>query len=250
MVILLSTGSVKTFCYFVSISVCITFLYYCLSLSSLQKVSSLQSQLLSRAQQLHQEVETYDQQLSEVTHSLEQVRKWRGDVINKKIYARREAASAHARVKVLLERRREMGRQLRLRKRELSFLQRLQGQLRESEEEEKEREELREVLMYKDVEVRQLQEQLREVEKELGCAREEARSLREELQRVTVELAEKSARVQELERTREELKESVNWQRKLVEMSLIQSTAAASSKEALFREIKVPMSLICSQVLF
>ena len=73
---------------------CITFLYYCLS--SLQKVSSLQSQLLSRAQQLHQEVEAYDQHLSEVNHSLEQARKWRGDVTNKRIYARREAASAHA----------------------------------------------------------------------------------------------------------------------------------------------------------
>ena len=206
-------------------------------------MSSLQSQLLSRAQQLHQEVETYDHRLSEVTHSLEQARKWRGDVTNKRIYARREAASAHARVKVLLERRREMGRQLQLRKRELSFLQQLQGQLKESEEGKREREELREVLMYKDVEVRQLQEQLREVEKELGCSKEEARSWREELQRVTVELAEKSARVQELERARDKLEESVNWQRKLVEMSLIQSTAAASSKEALLREIKVPMTL-------
>ena len=90
-------------------------------------MSSLQSQLLSCAQQLHQEVETYDQHLSEVTHSLEQARKWRGDVTNKRIYARREAASAHARVKVLLERRKEMGRQLQLRKRELSYLQQLQG---------------------------------------------------------------------------------------------------------------------------
>ena len=184
-------------------------------------------------------METYDQQLSEVTHSLEQARKWRGDVTNKRIYARCEAASAHARVKVLLEKRKEMGRQLQLRKKELNFLQQLQGQLRESEEGKREREELREVLMHKDAEVRQLQEQLSEVEKELKCAREEACSLREELQRVTVELVEKSARVQELERARDKLEESVNWQRKLVEMSLIQSTAAASSNEALLREIKV-----------
>ena len=190
-------------------------------------------------------METYDQRLSEVTHSLEQARKWRENVTNKRIYAKREAASAHARVKVLLERRKEMGRQLQLRKRELKFLQQLQGQLTESEEGKREKEELREVLMHKDVEVRQLQEQLREVEKELGCAREEAHSLREELRRVTVELADKSARVQELERTRDKLEESVNWQRKLVEMSLIQSTAAASSNEALLREIKVLTPFIC-----
>ena len=187
-------------------------------------------------------METYDQRLSEVTHSLEQARKWRGDVTNKRIYARREAASAHVRVKVLLEKRKEMGRQLQLRKKELNFLKQVEGQLRESEEGKREREELREVLMHKDVEVRQLQEQLREVEKELKCAREEACSLREELQRVTVELVEKSARVQELERARDKLEESVNWQRKLVEMSLIQSTA--SSNEALLREIKVYLRLL------
>ena len=100
-------------------------------------------------------METYDQRLSEVTHSLEQARKWRVDITNKKIYARREAASAHVRVKVLLEKRKEMGRQLQLRKKELSFLQQLQGQLRESEEGKREREELRDVLMHKDVELRQ-----------------------------------------------------------------------------------------------
>ena len=137
-----------------------------------------------------------------------------------------------------------------MRKKELNFLKQLQGQLRESEKEKREKDDLREVLMHKNAEMRQLQEQLSEVEKELGCAREKACSLRKELERVTVELAEKSARVQEPERAREELKESVNWQRKLVEMSLMQSTAAASSKEALLREIKVLMSYICGKVLF
>ena len=121
MVILLSTGTAEALCYFVSVYISFDHPRVCLSLSSLQKVSPLQSQLLSHAQQLHQEVETYDQRLSEVTHSLEQARKWRGDVTNKTIYVRREAASAHAKVKVLLEKRKEMGRQLQLRKRELSF---------------------------------------------------------------------------------------------------------------------------------
>ena len=66
---------------------------------------------------------------------------------------------------------------------------------------------------------------------------------------MTVELAEKSARVQELERTRDKLEESMNWQKKLVEVSLIQSTAA-SSNEALLREIKVLTFSICRKILF
>ena len=214
------------------------------SVSSLQKVSSLQYQLLGHAQQLHQELDAYDQRLSEVTHSLEQAKKWRGAVMNKRIYARREAASAHARMKLLVEKKKNMGRQLQLRQSELGFLQQLQEKLREGEKGKREKEELREVLMHKDVEVRQLLEQLREMEKEWLFAREEAQRLREELLKVTVELAEKSARVQELERAREELKESVNWQRKLVEMALMQSTAAANSKKALLREIKVLTFLI------
>ena len=42
-----------------------------------------------------------------------------------------------------------------------------------------------------------------------------------------------------VERVRDNLEDSVNWQRKLVEMLLIQSTAAASSKGDLLKEIKV-----------
>ena len=47
--------------------------------------------------------------------------------------------------------------------------------------------------MRKDSEVRQFQDQLREVERNLECARKEAQSLGEELQWVTVELADKLA---------------------------------------------------------
>ena len=150
------------------------------------------------------------------------------------------------RVKILLEKKSEVERQLKLRQSELRFLQQLQGHLRGSEDGgwDREGEELGKVLIQKDKEVRRLQEQLSEVEKELECAREEAHSLRVKLKRVTGELEEKSARVQKLERTADELKERVSWQRKLVEMSLILSTAAAISKETLLREIKVFTYLI------
>ena len=216
----------------------------------MQKVSSLQSELLDRAQQLHYKVEADEQQLCEVTNLLAQATQLSVASSNKRIFTKHQVTTAHERVKMLLEKKNQVERQLKLRQSELRFLQQLQGYLIESEDRgwDGEGEELGEVLIQKDEEVRQLQEQLREVEKELGCAREEALSLREELQRVTVELAEKSARVQELERAREELEESVNWQRKLVEVSLIQSTAAASSKEALLREIKVLAYLISGEI--
>lgn len=167
----------------------------------------------------------------------------RGATTNKCLHARQQATSAHMRVKVLLERKNEVERQLQLRQKELNFLEQLQGQLREKEEIEREGEELKEVLILKGAEVRQLQEQLREVEKKLEIAKNETGSMREEVQRLTVELAEKSARVEELEKAREMLNGIVEWQRNIIEMPLKQSTACASSKKALLTD-KVTLRLV------
>ena len=52
-----------------------------------------------------------------------------------------------------------------------------------------------------------------------------------------MELEEKSARVRELEREKDKLEGYLDWERRRVDMLLIQSTA--SSKEALLKEIKV-----------
>ena len=110
---------------------------------SLQKVSSLQSQLLDRAQLLNQELEGNEQRLSKINHALEQATKLRESARNKRLHTRQEADSTYVRVKVLLERKKEVERQLELRQREQKFLQRLQGQQRDREEEEREREELK-----------------------------------------------------------------------------------------------------------
>lgn len=195
--------------------------------------------MLSRVQQLQQKFEADEKQLSEVTQFFEQAVILRGAACNKHLHARQQATSAHTRVKVLLERKNEMEMQLHLRWKELNFLEQLQEQLKEKEEMEREKEQLKEVLLHKGAEVRQLQEHLREVEKKLEIAKEMTCSLRKEVQRLTVELAEKSARVEELEKAKEELKASMEWERNMMEKSLMQSTAAASSKEALFRELKV-----------
>ena len=80
-------------------------------------MSSLQSQLLDRAQQLNQELEEDDQQLSMINHALEQAIKLRVSARNKRLHTRQEADSAYVRVKVLLERRKEVERQLQLRQR-------------------------------------------------------------------------------------------------------------------------------------
>ena len=202
-------------------------------------MSSLQSKLLGHAQKLNQELEVDDEHLTEINHALEQAAKCRVSARSKQLQTRQEVDDAYVRVKVLLERRKGVEKQLQIRQRELRFLQQFQEQQREREEE-RESEELKAVLMSKDAEVRQLQDQLGEVQGELACAREETHSLREELQRVTAVLAEKSAELQQLEWAKAMLEIYLDRETKKVEMSLIQ--CAASSKEALQREIKV---LVC-----
>lgn len=170
--------------------------------------------------------------------------------MSKKISAKHKAVGAYSKVKILLERKKAVGKQLQMRQRELKFLQQLERQLREREEVgrdreegEREKEDLREILVFKDAEVRDVQKQLREVEKELGCVIEEACSLRKELQSVNVELAEKSAKVQELEKTKDKLEGYLDGERRRVDMLLMQS--AASSKEVLIKEIKVHILVDC-----
>ena len=207
-------------------------------------MSSLQYQLLDHAQQLNQELEEDDRRLSKINCALEQAKNLRVSARNKRLHARQEADRAYVRVKVLLERRKEVERKLQFRQRELKFLQQLQMQQREREEEEREREELKAVLMDKNAEVRQLQDQLKEVQGELVCARKEAHGLREELQTVTVELAVKSVKIQHLERERDRLENYLDRENKKVEMVLIQSSAATISKEALHMEIKVLIDVL------
>ena len=132
-------------------------------------MSSLQSELLDRAQQLHYKVEADEEQLCEVTNQLAQATQLSVASNNKRILIKQQATSAHERVKMLLVEKSEVERQLKFRQGELGFLQQLQGYLVGSDDGRWDRkgEELMEVLIQKDKEVKQLQEQLSEVEKKL-----------------------------------------------------------------------------------
>ena len=124
-----------------------------LSLSQ-QKVSSLHSELLDRAQQLHYKVEADEQQLCEVTNLLAQATQLSVASSNKRILTKHQATTAHVRVKMLLDKKSEVERQLKLRQSELGFLQQLQGYLVGSEDGGREfmGKELGEVLIHKDAE--------------------------------------------------------------------------------------------------
>ena len=124
-----------------------------------------------------------------------------------------------------------MRRQLQEKQQELSYLQLLQEQQEENEE-------LKAIIGRKEAEVRQLRESMQVVEKELHNAKDENHLLREQLQQTAKDLTEKSARLQEVERAKVELRADLEHERRRIDRLLMQS-AASTSRETYTGEIKV-----------
>ena len=93
-------------------------------------------------------VEADKQQLIEITNLLDQATKLRVVSSNHRIHTRHQAAAAFAKMKVLVEKKNEVGRKLHLRQKEQRFLEQLHGLLRDRVEGAgEEGKELREVLI-------------------------------------------------------------------------------------------------------
>ena len=88
------------------------------------------------------------------------------------------------------------------------------------------------------MEIQKLHKELKAVQAELASGREKARSLLEQLQQAKKELAEKSARVQELESVQQKLETSLENQRERVDLLLMQKSMASDLQQHI-TEIKV-----------
>ena len=80
-------------------------------------------------------------------------------------------------------------------------------------------------------EIQKLQREFDVVQAELASEREKARSLPEQLEQATKELAEKSAKVWELEWARQNLETLLEHERKSVDQLLMQATVASDLRQ-------------------
>ena len=96
---------------------------------------------------------------------------------------------------------------------------------------EKEKEEFQGIIDHTNNEIQKFQKGFEAIQAELASEREKARSLPEQLQQATKELAEKSARVEELEWARQKLETLLEHERKSVNQLLMQATVASDSQQ-------------------
>ena len=98
-------------------------------------------------------------------------------------------------------------------------------------EREKEEGEVQGAIDHTNKEIQKLQREFDVVQAELASEREKARSLPEQLEQATKELAEKSAKVWELEWARQNLETLLGHERKSVDQLLMQATVASDLRQ-------------------
>ena len=98
-------------------------------------------------------------------------------------------------------------------------------------EREKEEGEVQGAIDHTNKEIQKLQREFDVVQAELASERETARSLPEQLEQATKELAEKSAKVWELEWARQNLETLLEHERKSVDQLLMQATVASDLRQ-------------------
>ena len=133
-----------------------------------------------------------------------------------------KAVEIQTKVALLIEKSRDTQKELELKQGNLKALQELTD---------RKKEEFQDIIDHSKQEVQKFQEEFEAIQAELASEREKARSLPEQLQQATKELAEKSARVEELERARQKLETLLEHERKSVNQLIMQATVASDSQQ-------------------
>ena len=210
------------------------------ALSPCAQVSSMDHQLASRIQQITQELRVHDNELTIIKDLLDRSRKEKAFARSKHVHDKNNLMTVHNKTKRFMHERREVRQQLKLKEKELQYLQFLQKQQEKNED-------LRAIIEAKEAEIMLLRESLDGLMLKLESSQEEAKSLREQLHPSTIELAEKSAEVRQLERTRADLMTILESERRRVDQLLMQS--AATGMGDFVKEVKVFTLPVCGYLL-
>ena len=134
-----------------------------------------------------------------------------------------KAVEVRAQVALLLKKSCDIQKELEPKQSTLRALQKLTEREREGE--------FQGAIDHTNKEIQKLQREFDVVQAELASEREKARSLPEQLEQATKELAEKSAKVWELEWARQNLETLLEHERKSVDQLLMQATVASDLRQ-------------------
>ena len=175
---------------------------------------------------LTKEVEEKDRELVAKSQALEEAKKQKGEVNKRLLQINQTIRQTQTMTMKLIQEKMEIGKKLQLREQELQFL--CTGHQKDSKQ-------LQNIISNKEVEIRELQQQLHTVESKLTLEKNLSKELRQKLQQATEELAKKSAVEKEREEAKEYLKTHLERERQAVDSLRVQLT----SKDQYIREVEV-----------
>lgn len=170
-----------------------------------------------------------DKMLTAKNQALKEARRQERVVLQKLTKVKQDVGQALKKTKKLIEQKTEVEKQLQLREQELQFLR----------QKAKDSQQFLSIIQNRDEEVRVLQHRLDSVMSELASKRKEIQDLRDNLRWAIAELDEKSALVQEQEKSNGDLKIRLERERECVDQLVMQLTSDNTSRGQCIKETEV-----------
>ena len=193
-----------------------------------QEHKPIQKHLYHRAEEIQNDIGSNDAAVALTKQALSEAQDARDTARGRLNEAEEKRLEAKTNVAMLTEKVTSNQRQLQLKEQELNVLQKVQ---------ENENKEFQALIKRKNEEFQVLQQELKAVQNELTLEEEKARYFQEQFQQASGELADKSARVHDLEREQRKLETQLEIERLKAGQLLMLATAASKSQH--HQEIEV-----------
>ena len=180
--------------------------------------------------ELSSDIDSQDQELAQRDQSLKQAELKRKTISEEFTAVKQKLTESQSRITKLAEEKNDLESTLKLREFEFQIMQQSATQQMEMQ---------RQSISLKEKEIADLKERLQTVRKELDETKYCVPALREELQKASQELASKSTKIKLLRKAKEEMKLSLDIERKRYDNVVMQQTAANTSNDSYKQEVEV-----------
>ena len=180
--------------------------------------------------ELSSDIDSKDQELAQRDQSLKQAELKRKTISEEFTAVKQKLTESQSRIIKLAEEKNDLENTLKLREFEFQIMQQSATQQMEMQ---------RQSISLKEKDIADLKERLKTVRKELDETKFYVPVLREELQKASQELASKSTEIKLLREAKEEMKLSLDIERKRYDNVVMQQTAANTSNDSYKQEVEV-----------
>ena len=182
---------------------------------------------------LREDIDSKDQELAQRDQSLKQAEQKKEAISQELTAIKQKLTESQSQITELTEEKKGLETTLQVREFEFQIMQKTASQQMEQMEL------LQKSISLKEKEIAELQKKLQTVLKKLDETEFQIPALREELQRTSQKLASKSTEIKLLREAKEEMKLSLDIERKRYDNVVMQQTAASTSNDSYKQEVEV-----------